>query len=937
MNALSLASVRAIRSATAGSLTAGGISQIALVLSGIVVARTLGPEDRGYLALVLLIPGVLVYLGTLGLPLGATYYLAQFPQERGSIVRSLVAPACLQAVALVAIQAVVVSIVFAGEPSRVVIAGLVALAFTPVLVAQHYGLAVLQGERRFRAFNVLRTLPPTFYAAGVLCAVALSAPGLVEVMVIAVVTYASAAGLILVAVVRRLPPVSQGTPNVSRSRMLKFGLKGFLGSLSPVENFRLDHIAVAVFLNPIALGFYVVAQAFVNLPRFVAQSIGMVAYPSVAARSDPRAAQRSMWRYFVIGTVICFAAVALLEANVSWLVTFFFGTKFASAIPIAQILLLGAFFFGIRRVLADGARGAGRPVQGTVAEVASWLVTVPAVLLLGPRYGAEGIASALALSWAVGFLVLVAAVTPRPLGVGQATVIAFVALRRLAKLAPGALVLGIAIAAGLAVVLLPTQYVALAIVVPVGLALSAMSRKAFRDRLLEPRAGARGPAPARIVSPAVPDSADPRVARLLFFVGLALIGQLTLRPLPIATVSDWLFLGAFGAIAAFLIVHKLPVQITIPPLMVYGFFLFAIGAALSTFGSDDPMHSFSILLRLMFVTLVWAWLAMHVLQTHRHVMIAIMLWVGSAALTGAAALAQLAFGDVIPGGFIHWGRATGFTEGPNDLGGVTSIALIPALMLATLPRMRTFPSVLAFAALAMIGAGLVVSGSVTAFIAVLFGAFLWFAVLPRVPRRSLVVVAVVASGAAALLAFQQSNESLTPFERFARVTGSQDDSNATLWTRLETYRDAADRIASNPFVGVGLDPESAIVGDLEVHNFLISVWHRTGVLGIIGMVVLLLAIMKAGISALRSARSTKEQMSAHALLSAVVVYLVFGMGQPTLFSRYGWVAIVLLLSLRAVQIRELAQEERTARRGVMRVLPSAQLDAPGWKAPGWSA
>jgi len=40
---------------------------------------------------------------------------------------------------------------------------------------------------------------------------------------------------------------------------------------------------------------------------------------------------------------------------------------------------------------------------------------------------------------------------------------------------------------------------------------------------------------------------------------------------------------------------------------------------------------------------------------------------------------------------------------------------------------------------------------------------------------------------------------------------------------------------------------------------------------------------------------------ATALLACFAAYLAFGAGAPTLYSRYGWVPVVLVLALRAQQ------------------------------------
>jgi O-antigen/teichoic acid export membrane protein len=389
----------------AGSLLTAGLSQLVLVVSGVLVARSLGPQDRGYLALVVLLPTILTQLANLGLPLAATYYVAGDRSRAVPVARAVLRAAVGQVTVIIAAQLVILWIVFAEEPERVKVAGLISLAALPGILAQQYGLALLQGLQQFAAFNVLRMTPPVMYALGVLTVFVLGIDDLVEIASVWVAAQAGVGLVTLGFALRSLPPEAPQGSAPSRAQLVKFGLKGFLGYVSPVETFRLDQAVIALFLTPAALGLYVVSLAFTNLPRFVAQSIGMVAYPKVASINDPKAARRRMWRYVVVAAVINALLIAPLEAMAGVLVRFFFGNEFEGAESITRILLLGTFFLGLRRVLADGARGAGYPGLGTVAEIASWVSFLPALVLLLPL-GGRGVALALSVAWGFSLVVL---------------------------------------------------------------------------------------------------------------------------------------------------------------------------------------------------------------------------------------------------------------------------------------------------------------------------------------------------------------------------------------------------------------------------------------------------------------------------------------------------------------------------------------------------
>jgi O-antigen/teichoic acid export membrane protein len=122
-----------------------------------------------------------------------------------------------------------------------------------------------------------------------------------------------------------------------------------------------------------------------------------------------------MWRFTAIGVAAAAAIVVVLELIVDHLIVFFFGESFAPATSVARVLLIAALFMGARRVLSDAARGANRPLAGTLAEIASWAVLIPAIIVLTPLFELHGVAWALVLASVGGLWVMLWRVR-RPLG-----------------------------------------------------------------------------------------------------------------------------------------------------------------------------------------------------------------------------------------------------------------------------------------------------------------------------------------------------------------------------------------------------------------------------------------------------------------------------------------------------------------------------------------
>jgi O-antigen ligase len=368
-----------------------------------------------------------------------------------------------------------------------------------------------------------------------------------------------------------------------------------------------------------------------------------------------------------------------------------------------------------------------------------------------------------------------------------------------------------------------------------------------------------------------------------------------------------------------------------------GIGLFSVGGLLSTFGAEAPFKSAAVVARLVFLTVFWFWVAAVVLDRRERVQKAVTLWVISAALAGAAGLLQLAAGDVIPNTSPIFGRSTGLTGQPNDLGGITAVAFVPALMLATRSgisaRKRLFFVGLLFA----IGGGLISSGSVGALLAAGAATFVWFAI-QRMTFHSWLVFGGIVVTAFTVVTVQGLRGAQTPLERVTRVTTPNGSATATqgsgsVDSRVAIYKVALARIEQDPFVGVGLDlisitkPFGVVSYEYDVHNLVLGTWYKAGVLGVLGMVLTIFAILRTGAATLSASATEDERRTAAGLISGVVAFTVFAMSEPVLFSRFGWIPAAFLLSLSMVQQRRHAVQasdraaDRPARPGQMRLLP----------------
>jgi O-antigen/teichoic acid export membrane protein len=387
------------------AIATGIAVQLVLVVTGPLLARMLGPDGRGYLAALILWPLVITQLGNLGIPSALTYSIARNPSASKAVARLGLSFALPQAFLLVAFQALWLLLILHGDPAEVRSAGWLTLALVPAMLAHQYGLALLQGHLKLRLFNGLRLLPWSLYAVGVGTLFVVDEHAIGPIVGALVIAFAIAGTTSLLCGLR----FSQGSgaATVDRRFLVSFGLRGLLSSISAVDVLRPDQVVLALFLSPSALGLYVVGLSFTNLPYFVAKSIGLITFPWVASRQEEGAARRTMWSLLWLTTGIAVVIVAALCATAHWLVPFFFGSDFSTAVTVTYIVLPATIFLSARRVLSEGLKGRGYPLAGTLGELLSLAWVAVALAVFVPLWGIYGAAAALASSYTVSLVMLV--------------------------------------------------------------------------------------------------------------------------------------------------------------------------------------------------------------------------------------------------------------------------------------------------------------------------------------------------------------------------------------------------------------------------------------------------------------------------------------------------------------------------------------------------
>jgi O-antigen/teichoic acid export membrane protein len=188
---------------------------------------------------------------------------------------------------------------------------------------------------------------------------------------------------------------------------LHFGIKGHIGRMANMLNWRLDVMILSTMASVEVVGCYAVASKVAELFRPISASLTFVLRPLIASlpKGEARARGVLLYRRFFAFNLLGIAVMAVVGGPV---ILRFFGAEFASAVPAFQILLIGLAAHGADGVLNGYNVGVGRPEFNTYTALAGCVITVAGDIAFIPLYGIIGAAWVSTVAYTVKAIALTA-------------------------------------------------------------------------------------------------------------------------------------------------------------------------------------------------------------------------------------------------------------------------------------------------------------------------------------------------------------------------------------------------------------------------------------------------------------------------------------------------------------------------------------------------
>lgn len=370
--------------------------------SSIVVARLLGPEQKGIVTAALVLPMMLASFTTFGLPYANVYFLHQTPQRGALFVNGMLFAAAMSLAGIglcLACLPALRSSYFAGVPSP----GLITLALLALPLSLFRSL-LLQFLRGLEHYRTAAAAGLVFEAAKVVLILVLwlaAGIDLAAAFCIAVGAAAAVDLFLLGAVLRALRGETLRADAPLLRRSLVYGLKEHAGTLLSTVDDKLDLLLLTFMLTRADLGIYAVAIGLGASVQLLPESISFVLLPRLAKARRLEKQHLAVRRSIIYSMGFLLLAWILFLAIGRPLVRLLYGEAFAPAYGLTSVMMLGMVALSIVSMINKFFSAIGRP------EKRMWVrmicLPIKCVLLIGlsHMFGMTGAAWAYTLSCGV--------------------------------------------------------------------------------------------------------------------------------------------------------------------------------------------------------------------------------------------------------------------------------------------------------------------------------------------------------------------------------------------------------------------------------------------------------------------------------------------------------------------------------------------------------
>jgi len=355
-----------------------GLTLVVNLVSGIVIARGLGPAGRGEAVAIAMLVQNFGFLFSIGAANALAYRYAREPEAAARLTTTWTVLAVPLSLLALGAGQLVVPVLFESQSEDAVHLARVYLLTIFIVLWSELTTGLLLGARDYLFANAVRFAQPALFAAGVFVLWQIDELTLSRALASSAIT----AFLVQCVAMGRVVHNSGGFGRLDLRLGLEtlwYGVRGHGALLANAMNQRLDLLILPAFVTAVGLGLYSIAANVSLIVSTLASSLATIVLP--AAAHEPERGPRTVVASLQVALTVAAAFAAVLALLARPALELVYGASFTGAAPSLRVLLPGTVLLAGALVLVAGLYAANRPTIATAVQAAGLAVTVGGLLI----------------------------------------------------------------------------------------------------------------------------------------------------------------------------------------------------------------------------------------------------------------------------------------------------------------------------------------------------------------------------------------------------------------------------------------------------------------------------------------------------------------------------------------------------------------------------
>ncbi|MBW5448390.1 oligosaccharide flippase family protein [Cohnella sp. CFH 77786] len=372
----------------------------------VLTARLLGPESKGLLAAISVLPQIVLTIADLGIRQASAQFIGKrlYPQE--DIASSLMLLWLFTSIFSMLTVAGLFLFQF-GSGANWLLLGM-ALATIPLNLGAQYLRGLMQGKERISSMNTVEIVKVFLNIALILLAIVLFPDDVLGVLLASAFVGIYTVYYSVKIVKKDMPLKFKYVPQLPK-RLISKGF-AFAAALFILQlNYRIGVVMVGHYSTEYDVGIYSLGTNFAELIWQIPAAIAMVMFArSANSRTDAEAVERTAKLLRVVFPLLLVLGAALW-IGAPLIVSILYGNAYLPSVSVIRYLLPGIVFFVIAKLIHNDVAARGNPLFGLMLALGPLILTIVLNVFLIPAFGTNGAAVSSSVSYTVASVLFLVA------------------------------------------------------------------------------------------------------------------------------------------------------------------------------------------------------------------------------------------------------------------------------------------------------------------------------------------------------------------------------------------------------------------------------------------------------------------------------------------------------------------------------------------------